>query len=285
MGNAFQNMGAGIQQVAVQRFGLDLAKADQKAEFGKQGALAGFISGTIIPALADKNDPMSPHQALFTTIQQGSKLGLSAEVSLGLFSALQEQLDKETGGNPMSALEQAQIENLQSQVTRRGVENVADEFKAEDTIRQTALEAQRQDPAHQEQMEFQKERGKTGAPVLNQALGNLKTAIDKAKTDPRYAKLENKTEALIDILGNKAGLGQLEGWFYRNKYEKMEQLVGHLTDQLMKTEEIGRFYNAADIKKKVEAIMKGEPVQLEGEAKAPALSENGMGLGGIAQVP
>jgi len=134
-------------------------------------------------------------------------------------------------------------------------------------------------------MGFQSERGKTGAPVLNQALGNLKTAIDKAKTDPRYSKLENKTEALIDILGNKAGLGQLEGWFYHNKYQKMEQLVGHLTDQLMKTEEIGRFYNAADIKKKVEAILNGEEVQLAGEPKQASMTETRGGISGIRQAP
>jgi hypothetical protein len=134
-------------------------------------------------------------------------------------------------------------------------------------------------------MGFQSERGKTGARALNTALGNLKAVIDKAKADPRYAKLTNKTEALSDILGDKSGLGKLEPWFYFNAYEKRDQLVSHITNQLVSAEGISGFYNPDDIKKKVEDILDGKDVPLEGEPKQASMTETRGEISGIRQAP
>jgi hypothetical protein len=97
--------------------------------------------------------------------------------------------------------------------------------------------------------------------------------------------LENKTEAIIDILGNKSGLGKLEHWGYFNKYEKIGQLVSHITNQLMASEEIGRFYKPSDIKKMVEDIMDGKDAPLAGVPKQAVQTETRGGLSGIKQVP
>jgi hypothetical protein len=157
--------------------------------------------------------------------------------------------------------------------------------KVGNDVAQTTLEAQRQDPGYQEQVKFQEERGKTGSPALNKGIGDLKTLVQKAKTDKRYMAVAGgndaqKVEALSDILG-----GDLEQWGKFNKYKKMSQLIAHFTNQLMANEEIKGFYDPDEVKQMVQAVMEGKRVPLAGGPKPAVQTETRGGISGIQQVP
>lgn len=69
--------------------GINFLREQQaQKEFQKQGALAGYISGHLLPDLSNPTSPMTPQRAAADVIQKGADLGISAKSSLGLFSAI-----------------------------------------------------------------------------------------------------------------------------------------------------------------------------------------------------
>jgi len=248
--NVYSTIGKNLQAVAMNQYNMDLTKQGMMPEIAKQGALAGFITSNIMPALHDENNPMNPKLALSNVIKEANRLGVAPDAALNLFNSV------------------AQTLSQQSQKSGMSFEQMLAMRKQEHTEYQAS-------PEGIMETETTKMGVKEGVPVMRQALAGLATKLLGAKSSFG----DNPTvEQIIDKLSESGDPYEVSGkWFipYLNRFKDMDSLASAVTKKIMEIPEIARTWGGQEqtMLEVIKQVLKGEKSADEAIESVPGISQ------------